>query len=207
MGRERAGPREREDAEAATGLDGDGARALEELVDDLRHVADRLEGRVVRLLRGAPRCGDDEAGQHASAWQEEEEEGCGRWRGDGRRLRARQRRRGTLRLGRGCRGTPCRGSSDSACDGTGRASTQSSARALPPTEALEGGNKASDGDALDLDVPDRLLHLLCDVCDLDARVRLDDAHEVLLEERVVQRGEVRPDDGVVRQLCAGRGCE
>ena len=75
--------------------------------------------------------------------------------------------------------------------------------------ALEPGTKeresARAGDALDLDVAHRLLHLLGDVGDLDALVRLDDAHEVLLEERVVQGGEVRADDRVVRELCGRTG--
>lgn len=35
---------------------------------------------------------------------------------------------------------------------------------------------------------------------LDAAERLDNAHEVLLEERVVQRGKVVPDDRVVGEL-------
>ena len=42
--------------------------------------------------------------------------------------------------------------------------------------------------------------LLRDVLDLDDRVRLDDAEEVLLEQRVVQRGEMCPDRGVGREL-------
>lgn len=58
------------------------------------------------------------------------------------------------------------------------------------------------GDLLDLDVPDGLLDQFGDVSDLDARVRFDDAHQVLLEQRVVQRREVIPDDRVVRQLCS-----
>ena len=46
-----------------------------------------------------------------------------------------------------------------------------------------------------------LADLLGDVLDLDDRVRLDDAPEVLLEERVVQRREVRADRDVGRELC------
>lgn len=56
-------------------------------------------------------------------------------------------------------------------------------------------------DLLDFDIPDGLLDQFGDVSDLDARVRFDDAHQVLLEQGVVQRREVIPDDRVVRQFC------
>ena len=41
-----------------------------------------------------------------------------------------------------------------------------------------------------------------DVVDLDARVRLNDATEVLLEQVVVEGAEVRLHDGIVQQLRA-----
>lgn len=49
---------------------------------------------------------------------------------------------------------------------------------------------------LELDRLPSLPDLLRDVLDLDDRVRLDDAEEILLKQRVVQRGEMRPDRGV-----------
>ena len=49
---------------------------------------------------------------------------------------------------------------------------------------------------LELDRLPPLPDLLRDVLDLDDRVRLDDAEQVLLEQRVVQRGEVCSDGDV-----------
>lgn len=55
--------------------------------------------------------------------------------------------------------------------------------------------------SLDLYLPHRLLYALCHMLNLDARVRLDDAQEILLQQRVVQGGKVGPDDGVRGQFC------
>ena len=59
--------------------------------------------------------------------------------------------------------------------------------------------------ALLLDRLPALPDLRGDVLDLDNRVRLDDAQQVLLQERVVQRGEVRADRDVGGELCLGVG--
>jgi hypothetical protein len=48
-----------------------------------------------------------------------------------------------------------------------------------------------------LDALDGLTHELGDVCDLDRGEGLDDPDQVLLEEGVVQSGEMGSDDGVV----------
>ena len=56
----------------------------------------------------------------------------------------------------------------------------------------EGFENAKD-DSLSLNTLPLLPHQLRDVRNLDRRVRLDDAQEVLLEEVVVQRREVRAD--------------
>ena len=57
---------------------------------------------------------------------------------------------------------------------------------------------------LDLDRLAALPDLLRDVLDLDDAVRLDDPQQVLLEQLVVQRAEVRPDRWVARELCTRR---
>ncbi len=55
-------------------------------------------------------------------------------------------------------------------------------------------------DALQLDRLPALADLLRDVLDLDDQVWLDDAEQILLEQGVVQRGQVCPDRGVRREL-------
>lgn len=54
---------------------------------------------------------------------------------------------------------------------------------------------------LGLDRLDRLPDELGHVRDLYPRERLDDADQILLEQRVVQRGQVRADDRVIGELC------
>jgi hypothetical protein len=56
------------------------------------------------------------------------------------------------------------------------------------------------GSLLCLDFLDRLTDQLGDVSDLHARERLNDSDQVLLEQGVVQRSEMGPDDGVIRKL-------
>ena len=82
-------------------------------------------------------------------------------------------------------GRPCRGSSATAC---------STARQHMRTAAT------ARGDALQLDGLAALPDLLRDVLDLDERVRLDDAQQVLLEQRVVQRGQMCADSRVGGEL-------
>lgn len=50
-----------------------------------------------------------------------------------------------------------------------------------------------NSDALRLDLLLSLAHLLRDIVNLNRRVRLDDAQQILLEQRVVQRREMRAD--------------
>jgi hypothetical protein len=72
---------------------------------------------------------------------------------------------------------------------------------------LEGGGSRCRGAHLELFVEDHLGQLLLDLAQrqvhqardvggLDARVRLDDAADVLLQEHVVEGGELRRDDRV-----------
>ena len=72
----------------------------------------------------------------------------------------------------------------------------------PAAQRVSTGGTAATarGDALELDGLAALPDLLRDVLDLDERVRLDDAQQVLLEQRVVERGEVRADGRVRREL-------
>ncbi len=48
---------------------------------------------------------------------------------------------------------------------------------------------------LDFYLPDRLSDLLCDMSDLDPRVRFDDTKQILLQEGIVQCRKVVLDDG------------
>lgn len=51
-----------------------------------------------------------------------------------------------------------------------------------------------------LDILSTLSNLLCDVLDLDDGIGLDDAQKILLEERVVECGEVGADGDIGREL-------
>lgn len=59
-------------------------------------------------------------------------------------------------------------------------------------------------DSLFLDDLEGLPDLLCDPAELDRRVRFDHAHEVLLEEGVVQEREVGADQWVLLELYGWR---
>ncbi|PPQ96435.1 hypothetical protein CVT26_005068 [Gymnopilus dilepis] len=63
--------------------------------------------------------------------------------------------------------------------------------------------KKTNNYSLDLNSLPFLANRLSDILDLDDRVRLDDPQEVLFQEGVVQRGEVRPDRRVGGELCGG----
>lgn len=69
-----------------------------------------------------------------------------------------------------------------------------------------GGERKRD--VLGLNALHLLPYALGDIRNFDGRVRLDDAQQVLLQQRVVQRGEVRADRRVRGELCIeGRGEE